>query len=36
MQVYGPARKLWAIKGEEQEAAKKDFLEIYDIGERAW
>jgi glutathione S-transferase len=34
MQVYGPARKLWAIKGEEQEAAKKDFLEIYKTLER--
>jgi hypothetical protein len=29
MQVYGVARKLWATKGEEQEAAKKEFLEIY-------
>jgi glutathione S-transferase len=29
MQVYGVGRKLLATKGEELEAAKKDFLEIY-------
>jgi glutathione S-transferase len=34
MQVYGVARKLWATKGEEQEAAKKEFLEIYKTLER--
>jgi glutathione S-transferase len=34
MQVYGVARKLWATEGEEQEAAKKEFLEIYKTLER--
>ncbi|XP_010537670.1 PREDICTED: glutathione S-transferase U19-like [Tarenaya hassleriana] len=26
--MYDPARRIWATKGEEQEAAKKEFLEI--------
>ncbi|XP_059437771.1 probable glutathione S-transferase parC [Corylus avellana] len=39
--VYSVARKLWATKGEEQEAAKKDFLEIYktlegELGEKPY
>jgi glutathione S-transferase len=41
MQVYSVARKLWATKGEEQEAAKKDFLEIFktlegELGEKLY
>lgn len=31
MQIYEPGRKLWATKGEEQEAAKKEFLDIFKI-----
>ncbi|XP_059437205.1 probable glutathione S-transferase parC [Corylus avellana] len=39
--VYGVGRKLWATKGEEQEAAKKEFLEIYktlesELGEKPY
>jgi glutathione S-transferase len=34
MQVYGVGRKLLASKGEELEAAKKDFLEIFKTLER--
>jgi len=32
--VYAVGKKLWATKGEEQEAAKKEFLEIYKTLER--
>ena len=31
MQVFDPARGIWATKGEEQEAAKKEFIEILKI-----
>nr|XP_027100875.1 glutathione S-transferase U19-like [Coffea arabica] len=30
-EVFDPARGIWAIKGEEQEAAKKEFIEILKI-----
>ncbi|CAI9088965.1 OLC1v1023437C1 [Oldenlandia corymbosa var. corymbosa] len=29
--VFGPARKIWSAKGEEQEAGKKEFIEILKI-----
>jgi glutathione S-transferase len=32
--VYAVGKKLWTTKGEEQEAAKKEFLEIYKTLER--
>jgi glutathione S-transferase len=31
MQVYDVSRKLWTTKGEEKEAAKKEFFETYKI-----
>ena len=31
MQVYDTARKIWATKGEEQEVAKKEFIETFKI-----
>ena len=31
MQVYDTARKIWASKGEEQEVAKKEFIETFKI-----
>jgi glutathione S-transferase len=39
--VYGVGRKLWATKGEEQEVAKKEFLEIFktlesELGEKPY
>ncbi|MCE3049675.1 Glutathione S-transferase 5 [Datura stramonium] len=33
--VYDPSRKIWATKGEEQEAAKKEFIEILKVLEGA-
>jgi glutathione S-transferase len=34
MQVYVVSRKVWTTKGEEMEAAKKEFFENYKILER--
>jgi glutathione S-transferase len=31
MQVYAVSRRIWATKGEELEAAKKDYFEIFKI-----
>lgn len=35
LQVNGPGRKTWQTKGEEQEAAGKEFIEIMKVLEAA-